>query len=131
MKSLLKTIIFTTLSLYLISRFSPEVRFASNNILIATGIVLTLLTVIVKPFLKILLLPVNLITFGLFAWVINIIVIYLATLLVPGFSIGKVMIPAITLGPLYFQSYTFSHFWSYFVVSLFVSLGNGVLGWIL
>jgi len=131
MKSLIKTVIFTCLSLYLISRVFPDVHFASTGVLISTGIVLTLLTVIVRPFLKILMLPINIITFGLFAWVINIIVMYLAILIVPGFSIGKVMIPSIPLGPFIFPAYTFSKFWSLFVVSLLVSLGNGILGWIL
>ncbi len=131
MKSLIKTVIFTCLSLYLISRVFPDVRFAGLGVLITTGVVLTLLTVIVRPFLKILMLPINIITFGLFAWMINIIVMYLAILLVPGFSIGNVTIPSLTLGSLIFPAYTFSKFWSLFVVSLLVSLGNGILGWIL
>lgn len=131
MKSLIKTVIFTCLSLYLISRVFPDVQFAGLGVLITTGIVLTLLTIIVRPFLKILMLPINIITFGLFAWVINIVVMYFAILIVPGFSIGKMTIPSIALGPLIFPAYTFSKFWSLFVVSLLVSLGNGILGWIL
>lgn len=131
MKSLLKTMIFTTLSLYAISRMFPGVQFAGTSVLITTGVVLTLLMIIGRPVLKILLLPVNIITFGLFAWMINIIVLFLATLLVPGFTIGTIQVPSLVVGPFLFPAFEFSRFWSLFVVSLLISLGNGILGWIL
>lgn len=123
--------IFTTLSLYAVSRMFPAVHFASLQVLVTTGIVLTLLMYIGRPVLKIVLLPINIITFGLFAWMINIIVFYLATLLVPGFSIGSITVPTIILGPFLFPALTLSVFWSYFFVSLLVSFGNGILSWVL
>lgn len=131
MKTFLKLIIFTTVSLYLISRAFSGVQFVNTNTLLMTGLVLTILMVFVKPFLKILLLPVNIITFGLFAWIINILVIYLATLLIPGFKVGSIAIPAIVVGPFMFPSFTLSTFWSLFLVSWLISIGNGVLSWIL
>jgi|SRR6185369_15963049 len=131
MKSLIRRFLFTTISLYIISRIFPQVSFASTGVLISTGVVLVLLTLFVKPFLKILLLPVNLITFGLFAWVINIIVIYLAILLVPGFHINAISIPSFELGIFIFPSFEFSKFWSLFFVSFLVSFGNGFLAWLL
>jgi len=131
MKWFLKTIISTVVTLYLISRVFPQVHFASMGVLITTGIVLTILIVIGKPFLKILLLPINIITFGMFAWVINILVLYIATLLVPGFEVGAITIPSVVIGPFLFPTYELSRFWSMFLVSFLVSLGNGVIGWIL
>ncbi|HKY74294.1 MAG TPA: phage holin family protein [Patescibacteria group bacterium] len=131
MKTFFKLIVFTTVSLYLISRVFPSIQFVDINTLLVTGLVLTILTVFVRPFLKILLLPVNIITFGLFAWIINILVIYLATLLVPGFKVGSISIPAIIVGPFMFPSFTLSTFWSLFLVSWLISIGNGILGWIL
>lgn len=131
MKSLIRRFLFTTISLYVISRLFPQVSFSNTTVLLSTGVVLVLLTIFVKPFLKILLLPVNLITFGLFAWVINIIVIYLAILLVPGFHINAISIPSFELGIFIFPSFEFSKFWSLFFVSFLVSFGNGFLAWLL
>lgn len=131
MKSFVRRVLFTTLTLFLISRVFPEVNFASTGVLISTGIVLVLLTLFVKPFLKILFLPVNLITFGLFAWVINIIVIFLATLIVPGFHINAITIPSVELGIFVFPTYQLSQFWSLFLVSFLVAFGNGFFAWLL
>jgi putative membrane protein len=55
--------------------------------LLLTGLVLMLTTMIIKPVLNVLLLPFNLVTFGLFKWVAYAISFYLVTLLVPGFKI--------------------------------------------
>ena len=131
MKWFLKTIISTAVTLYLISKAFPQVQFASVGVLITTGIVLTILMVIVKPFLKILLLPINIITFGMFAWMINILVLYLATILVPGFVIGSITVPSVIIGPFLFPTYTLTTFWSMFLVSFLVSIGNGIIGWVL
>ena len=43
-----------------------------------------MLMLIVKPILKILFIPINILTFGLLSWVINVIVIYLLTSLCSG-----------------------------------------------
>ena len=44
-------------------------------------------SLLVKPLINILLIPVNLVTFGLFRWVSSAIALYIVTLVVPGFSI--------------------------------------------
>ena len=131
MKTLIRHILFTVASLFVVSRIFPQVSFTNTTVMIITGVVLVLLTLFVKPFLKILFLPVNLITFGLFAWVINIIVIYLAILLVPGFHINPITIPSFELGIFVFPSYELSKFWSLFFVSFLVGLGNGIFSWLI
>ena len=56
--------------------------------LAAAGLVLGLLNVFLKPILKIIGLPLALITLGLSLFVINVIVIALTALLVPGLDLG-------------------------------------------
>lgn len=88
MKTILKHFIINTVSLYLVSLAVSGIVFAEGtySILLA-GIVLTLTTLIIKPVINILLLPINLITFGLFRWVGFAITLYLVTLIVPGFKL--------------------------------------------
>jgi putative membrane protein len=88
MKRLIKTYAFYTASLYLISRFCAGMIFEKGSeSLFLAGAGLTLVSLIAKPLLNLLLLPINLITFGLFRWVSSAIALYLVTLLVPGFKI--------------------------------------------
>jgi len=131
MRKLIKQVLFSSISLYVVSYLFPQVKISNIPTLIIAAFVFTIFSWFVKPVLKILFLPVNLITFGLFSWVIQIIVLYLVVLVVPGFVIGEIQIPAFELGPFLFSSYTLSKFWSLFFVSFFMGFANGLLAWIL
>ncbi|MCL4419245.1 phage holin family protein, partial [Patescibacteria group bacterium] len=99
--------------------------------LLLAGAVLTLTTLIIRPIINILLLPINLITFGLFRWVGYAVTLYLVTLIVPGFKLLNFAfrgyssywfnIPAISLtGVLSFIAFSF-------LISLVASLGYWIL----
>jgi len=87
-KTILKHFIINTVSLYLVSLVISGIVFAEGtySVLLA-GIVLTLTTIVIKPIINILLLPINLVTFGLFRWLGFAITLYLVTLIVPGFKL--------------------------------------------
>ena len=87
---LLKPFVITALSLFVLTYFVHEVRFASFTILLIASGVLTLLQLFVKPILKLLFLPINIITLGLFSWVVNVIIVWLAIALVPGFHVDQI-----------------------------------------
>src|SRR3990167_4256310 len=88
MRAIFKHFIIDTVSLYLISQSITGLVFENGfYTLLLTGLVLMLTTMIVKPVINLLLLPINLITFGFFKWVAYAITFYLVTLLVPGFKI--------------------------------------------
>ena len=57
----------------------------TSVLLAGVGIVLT--SFLVKPIINLLLLPINLLTFGIFKWISSAITLYLVTLIVPGFRI--------------------------------------------
>lgn len=88
MRTILKHFIIDTVCLYIVSQIVSGVRFENGiQTLFLTGAVLTLATLIIRPVLNILLLPLNLITFGLFKWVTHTITLYLVTLIVLDFKI--------------------------------------------
>lgn len=78
-----------TAALYLVSQFVQGLKFdgGASTFLLA-GAVLALTTMLIKPLINILLLPLNLITFGLFKWIAHAVSLYIVTLVVPGFSIS-------------------------------------------
>lgn len=118
MKSIVRSLVLTILSILILSWFLPGVSVTNTVTLILAGIVLTLLNAIVRPFLKIIFLPVNILTLGLFGWIINALVLFLATWMVPGFVVGPVTI----LG------FTFGKIASLIVVSFALSLVGSFLG---
>lgn len=93
-------------SLWLTSLVIPSFSIAGGFIgYLIAGIVLSLLNLIIKPLLKILFIPITILTLGLLSWVVNVVVLYLFTYLVPsvtltpwlftGFSSFGFTVPAI------------------------------------
>ncbi|HUY62805.1 MAG TPA: phage holin family protein [Candidatus Paceibacterota bacterium] len=65
----------------------PGVSITLGGALIA-AVVLGALNIFIRPVLMLLALPINILTLGLFSLVINALLVMLAALLVPGFSIA-------------------------------------------
>src|SRR5258706_1522018 len=119
MKNILKHFVIDTVSLYIISLTVSGMIFEKGvESLLLTGFVLMLTTLVIQPMINLLLLPISLITFGLFKWVTYAITLYLVTLAVPGFKLLDFAfagfsspwfpIPAVSLGgPLAFIAFSF------------------------
>ncbi len=112
MKSIVRSILVTVLSILILSWLLPGLTVTNTVTLILAGIVLSLLNATLRPFLKILFLPINLVTLGLFGWLINVLVLYVAMWLVPGFRIEPFML----------FGWQFNQFWSVVVVSFGLSV---------
>lgn len=65
----------------------PGIQIDNFVTAVIVAIVLGILNAIVKPILVLLTLPINLITFGLFIFVINAVLILLVSAFVPGFHV--------------------------------------------
>ncbi len=52
------------------------------------ALVLGIINAVIKPILVLLTLPINVLTLGLFTWVINAVLVMLAAYVVPGFSVS-------------------------------------------
>lgn len=65
----------------------PKVEIDSFVTSIVVALVLAISNIIIKPILHLLALPLTIITFGLFSFVINGIIILLVDFLVPGFKV--------------------------------------------
>lgn len=84
MKHVLRVFLFNVFALWLTSQLTPGfVMPAGWQMMLFAGLILSLLMLIVKPILKILFIPINILTFGLLSWFINVIIIYLLTVFVP------------------------------------------------
>jgi len=88
----------TAITLFALSFLLPTVNFSDWVTLVLASVILTLLYSVVRPILKILTLPINIVTLGLFSSVINAVLLWLTTYLVPGFEITNTVIFGVELG---------------------------------
>jgi len=114
--------LFCSFSLWFVSQIFPALHITGGwQILLFAGFVLSLLTLLVTPVLKILFLPINLLTLGLLSWGIHVIVIYLLTIFVPDVRVSAWTFPGASFAGFVVPQIAFSSFMSYILVSLTVS----------
>jgi putative membrane protein len=87
MYSILLRVLISTLGLLLAAYLIPGIQIQSLYIAIIGAVVLGLLNLVVKPILIILTLPINLITLGLFTFVINASLILFVATFLKGFEV--------------------------------------------
>ena len=87
MKTFLK-ILFTALAVVVLATVLPGVSVSGYLSAIIVAVVIALLNMVVKPLLIFFTLPATIVTFGLFLFVINAIIILLADKLVGGFAVS-------------------------------------------
>jgi len=132
MKSILKIYVTNTLSLYLASVTFKGMELSNglNSILLA-GVGLSILSLLVKPLINLLLLPLNLITFGLFRWVSSAIALYLVTLVVPGFKIAGFVFSGLASKWIDIPSLNLAGFMAVIAFSLVISIFSSILHWLI
>lgn len=108
---MLKAVLQTLITLALLAFFLPTVTFLSWTALIFASVVLTIIYSVIKPILKLLFLPINIVTLGLFSLVINAFLLMLATYIVPGFQIQSMVLFGLAL----------NQFWTLVVISFLIS----------
>lgn len=128
MKYLLRVFLFNSFSLWLVSEIFPALSITGGwTVLLLAGIVLALLMTLVTPILKILFIPINLLTFGLLSWVINVIVLYLLTVFVSGVRVVAWDFPGFVFSGFVIPALSFSLPLSYILVSLALSFLVNIL----
>ncbi len=85
---LILNLLVSGLAVFITAQFLPGVSVDSFIIAILTAIVLGLINMFIKPIINILTLPINLLTLGLFSFVVNALMILLASHFVTGFHVN-------------------------------------------
>ena len=126
MKNIFKKILINLLVILITAQLIKAVSWGGDlKILILAATVLALVNAFIKPFLKILFLPLNVITLGLFGWLINVVILYLTTVLVPGFSLHPFTLQLLN------TTVNFQIISTYIFVSFFFSLIGSIVSWLI
>ena len=131
-KKTLRSIILFSLSLYLVSLFWGNINFSQNlSILLQASLVLTIFENLIKPIIKLLLLPITLVTLGLVRLFINVLGLYLVEYFITSFQISDIStLPQNWLG-LSIPAINVYNFWAYLVTSFTINIVYNVLNKIL
>lgn len=128
MKYLLKVFFFHSFALWIISQILPALTIVGGwQSLLLAGAILTLLTLLVTPLLKILFIPINIITFGLLSWMIHVVVLYLLTIFVPNIAVIPWQYSGASFMGFVIPPISFSYTVSLIIVSLAVTFVVNVL----
>lgn len=118
---MLRGVLISAVTIFVLAWALPTVSYDNWLSLLIAAVVLTLLQKIVKPLLQLLFLPVNIVTLGLFSLVLNVALLWLATYLVPGFSISATTVTGIEL----------NQFFTLLLVSFLISFLQSIIAFFL
>lgn len=93
-------LLINALAFYITSYIIPGMVISGWQTLLVIAVVWGILTTIIKPILIILTLPINILTLGLFTFVINAVLLLITSSIVPGFKIdgfGTALLAVIVL----------------------------------
>lgn len=96
-----------------------ELTLGFENLLLA-GVVLTALDTFLKPILKTIMLPVNVVTFGLLSWLAAVVVFWLTTVIIKGLVVVPYTTPQITTDFIIIPQYQIEGVVGYVVTGLVV-----------
>jgi putative membrane protein len=131
MKHLIRTFLFNVFALWLTSQILPALVAPGGwQTMLFAGFVLSVLMIIVAPVLKILFIPINILTFGLLSWLINVIVIYLLTFFVPEIQVKSWLFPGFSWSGFIVPSIQLSYILSLIVTSFCISIIADILHYV-
>jgi putative membrane protein len=132
MKSFVRNILFNAFSIFLISQAISGIKVSGGLVTyLLGGFALTILLVLLKPVLKILTLPLNIITLGMFSFVINVIIFYLLTVFVTGITISSFTFPGLSFSGFIIPSIYLNTLFSFILISFLQSVVVSFLTWLI
>lgn len=131
MKKFARSFIISLLSFMIVAYIYPGFNFNHDlKVLLLAAGVFAFLSVFIKPFLKMLSLPFNLLTFGLFSFFINVIVLYGVAYFINSFRIVSYNFPGGNFSGFNIPAVSLNQLMSALVASLIIGLISTVMHWV-
>jgi len=131
MKTILRNIAIYLLILYFLPQIVPGFTIEGGFVTFLMGaLLLTLLFLIIKPILTIISFPINMITMGLFSTLINALILYLLTIVVPDITVQPFTYARLDLFGVIIPKLQFNTFFAYVYSALIIASINGAIKWL-
>ncbi len=131
MKRILRYFLINVASLWVATLIIPGLTYSGGaKSLIVGGVAFMVINLVLVPLLKILLLPLNLLTLGVFAWITNVLALYALTSVVSDFKLVPYSFAGANLNGFILPAYELSPFLVAVVVSFLIGLITHFLQWL-
>ena len=131
MKGPIRNYLINLLSLYLMTQYDKGFAISGEwSVYLYASLLMTIINTFIKPVLKILFLPINMLTLGVFSWVINLVALYLLTRIVPQITIQSWVFPGMKSWLLALPSMTLTPFFNFIFVSFSLSCISRLCHWL-
>ena len=123
MKKILRLILITIFVLISHNQIWDNLIFQNNvATLIKVAVILSIFELLIKPVIKLLLLPINILTLGLIRLVINTLGLYLAVFLLNDFQVNEILTQPSNLYGLIIPQLHFQGFFAFLISALTINL---------
>ena len=127
-----RSFVFNTTALWFAAYLIKGVTISGGfKSFLITGLVLTLVNLFVRPLIKLLLLPVNLLTLGAFRWLVNVGALYLVASLVEQFQVSSFHFDGYNYQGFIIPQMDVSLFWSFVLTSFVISFITSLIYWLI
>jgi putative membrane protein len=135
-KRVLRNIIIAILSIYLLTYINQGFTYANGyKTLLLAGFVMFFLDTIVEPLIKIIFIPINFLTLGLFSWIIGFALFYALVYFVPavhisGWTFHGYYLHVYQHYSLNLPPFTFTFWTNLVLLSVSYNLISGIIKWL-
>jgi uncharacterized membrane protein YvlD (DUF360 family) len=128
MRHYIKSVLITIASFYITITAIPAIKLGHDpkNILLFVG-GLWVISQIIKPVFSLVLLPVNILTFGLVSLLINIAFVFALLNFLPGFSVSAYSFPGATIQGVIFPSVSFNQIYTVLLIAVSITILQKIL----
>lgn len=131
MRTLLRYFLINLVALYAVTRLISGLAYTGGfKSLAIGGLAFMLINFILVPLLKILFLPLNLLTVGVFAWIINVLALYALTTIVPEFQLVPYYFPGAVIVGVVIPAMQLSPLWVAVIASFIIGIITHFLQWL-
>lgn len=130
MKTLLRYFLINLTSLLITAHLIPGLTYTGGlKSLFIGAAAFMLINLLLVPLLKILFLPLNLLTLGLFSWITNVLALYALTT-ISSFVLAPYHFPGVIFAGVIIPSMTLTTFWVAVAASLLIGIITNFLQWL-
>lgn len=131
MKSILRHIIFYSISLYIVSQLFSGLKITGGiQTIFISGALFTGLSMVLGPILKIITLPLTIVTLGLFSFVINAIILYILTIIISDVHVSAFIIEKVRYDHFVIPTIHVNIILAFVFLSAIISALVGLLTWL-
>lgn len=131
MKRWIRVIILNSVVIFLVALLIPGLSYSNDyKVLILAAVALGGVNLFVRPLLKLITLPINLLTLGSFSFMINVFMLYIVTKIIPGFSVSAFDFAGYNYQGFTVPSLLVSSFWAYVISSFLIGSISSLLNWL-